>query len=295
MNQSVQNNFNSYVGGSLRDSIPGHDPGRAVYESHGRDRLITFVVYYSIKLLYIVGAIYCVVEIPWVFLGFFMLTYFLENTMMFPTMHTLYHALFIEQKESKMTPGQHYAYVHHYRDPRLFPKIWVDYRLQYVWNRENKFAWTNFLTLYGILAASVLLVFVSPAMSACFFASFMMCALFQGLAHEWYHCTNKKEFYSSFTYYTMQLLEKVKIIDSEKHKSHHKHNLKNLKEVDQWVDVWSPFAEGFARYLWKQALSRYVPGERKMVRYLALRGIMAVSLKLVILTALAYVIGAKLL
>lgn len=276
-----------------RENIEGFEDrvGREVYVSKDRVRSVSVALYYLIKAVYLAGALVCLLEIPLVFIGCFLLVYVLENSLMFPVIHPLYHAMFIELKEEEMSPGQHYAYHHHYHDPKLFPKIWLDYRLQYLWNRENYLAATNFFLLYGIVAGTLLIACFSTVHALCFFTCLTMTSLFQGIAHEWYHCRNKKGFYSFPVYHGMNLLEKIGILSSKNHVKHHQHHLGNLDQVEQWVDCWSPFAEEVCKSLWRKALRLHRPGEKRMVIFFKRLASVVLTLRLSALVALFLVLS----
>jgi hypothetical protein len=102
-----------------------------------------------------------------------------------------------------------------------------------------------------------------------FFSSQYGAELLQSTIHEWYHnpVRNRRPFYSFPAYWFFTFLEKVGLASTKHHLVHHKHQLPTLDDVEVWLDLRLPFGEWAGSRLWKQALTKYVPGQTNMTKY----------------------------
>ncbi len=88
----------------------------------------------------------------------------------------------------------------------------------------------------------------------------------QSLAHAWYHTpNNKRRSHFGILYYLCTFLEYVTILSTERHRSHHRHDLNSLDEVRIWSDFRFPlFVERHTEDIWTYLKKIYVKGETRM-------------------------------
>ena len=196
------------------------------------------------------------------------------NNLLFLANHSRLHASFIELPEEKMSVICHHAFIHHYRNTRVFHETWLETRMSYFIDARTIFdrAFRGFFLLIPLV--SVLLYQIDPVLGIAFFSSQFLAELLQSTVHEWYHNPprNRKAFYSLPMYWFFTLLEKTGLASTRKHMVHHQHHLPNLDKVERWLDLYIPGGEMLASRFWTKALSKHVPGKTWMTDFVEVAG-----------------------
>jgi len=239
------------------------------YNLTGFKRFIFLALYALIVSSSIGGLIYTFYVHPLFALLILPVSYFFNNCL-FLMNHSRFHANFIELPEAKMSVICHHAFIHHYRNIRVFHETWLETRMSYFIDVRAVFDQASRCFILVIPATSVILYKISPVLGIGFFSSQYLAELLQSTIHEWYHIPvrNRKAFYSFPTYWAFTFLEKIGIASTGHHMEHHRHQLPTLEKVEVWLDLYVPFCERAASRFWKKVLSQYVPGQRRMTAYI---------------------------
>ena len=240
----------------------------------GVRRLVFLALYGLIVSSSIGGMVYTFYMNPLFGLMIVLLSYVFNN-LLFLVNHSRLHASFIELPEEKMSVICHHAFIHHYRNTRVFHETWLETRMSYFIDARTTIfdrAFRGFFLFVPL--TSVLLYQIDPVLGIGFFSSQFLAELLQSTVHEWYHNPprNRKAFYSLPMYWFFTLLEKTGLASTRKHMEHHRHHLPNLDKVERWLDLYIPFGEMLASGFWKKALSRHVPGKTSMTRFVEVVG-----------------------
>jgi len=191
------------------------------------------------------------------------------NNLLFLATHSRLHASFIELPESEMSVICHHAFIHHYRNIRVFHETWLETRISYFIDARTVFdkAFRGFALLIPL--TSVILYRIKPVLGIAFCSTQYLAELLQSTVHEWYHnpVGNRKTFYSFPVYWAFTFLEKIGLASTKHHAVHHRHQLPTLDKVDVWLDLYVPFGEIPVARFWKKALTKYVPGQTNMTKY----------------------------
>lgn len=234
----------------------------------GVRRIVFLALYGLIVSLSMAGMAYTFYANPLFGLMILPVSYVFNN-LLFLANHSRLHASFIELPEERMSVICHHAFIHHYRNTRVFHETWLETRMSYFIDARTIFdrAFRGFFLLIPLI--SVLLFQIDPVLGIAFFSSQFLAELLQSTVHEWYHNPprNRKAFYSFPMYWFFTLLEKTGLASTRKHMVHHQHHLPNLDRVERWLDLYIPFGEMLASRFWTQALRRHVPGKTWMTDF----------------------------
>lgn len=181
--------------------------------------------------------------------------------------HLEFHAAFIEMPEGRMSTLFHSAFIHHYRNISIFHKHWLEVRLSYFVEPRSEISLVAAVMLLPVaLGFLALSYFVHPVLGIAWYSGQALPKLVQSMVHEWYHnpAKNRRTFYSRPVYAFFTLLEKIGLASTRGHTRHHRHDLRNLNEVDKWLDLYLPFGEILPSLVWKKAVSLYEPGKTLM-------------------------------
>jgi len=278
-----------------RESIPNNREV-APYSLTGVKRTLFLVLYALIVASTIGGLGYTFYVNPLFGLITLPLSYVINN-LLFVIGHSRLHASFIELPEAEMNVICHNSFIHHYRNPRVYHEKWLETRMSYFIDARTFFAreFRGF-DLY-IPLISVILYRINPVLGIGFFSSQYFAELLQSTIHEWYHnpVRDRKTFYSFPVYWTLTFLEKTGLASTKHHTMHHLQQLPTLDKVEVWLDLYVPFLESATARVWKNALSRYVPGQTNMTEYIKRTGRMFALLAFLIGPAIYAVIFFKLL
>lgn len=248
-----------------RGLIPG-DAEVSPYSLGGLRRAVFLAIYVGIVAISFGGVIYSLYISP--LLGIFgLLMAYLCNNIAFAITHVGFHAGFIELPESRMDVLLHHALIHHYRDTQVLHKTWLESRISYFVDPKEGIFSAIFLSMIpATLFVAWLLYRQHPILGITYFSTVWVAELLQSMIHEWYHnpVKNRKSFYNPVIYWVFSFLEKIGIASTKGHWQHHRHQLKNLNEVEKWLDLYLPLGELLPTLLWKKVLSRYVPGKVNM-------------------------------
>ena len=236
----------------------------------GFKRVLFIFILYSILIFSLVGAAYTAYKSLPLFIFGLALCYFLEN-IMFVLGHIAFHADFIEIPEKTMGILVHNAFIHHYRNIRVFHEKWLETRLSYFFDPidflKSFTTWTN---LISEVLVSIILFQIDPLLGISALSFMWITRLLQSVCHEWYHNNEKETFYTKPMYYLMMFFEKIGLMSTKNHKKHHQHNIKSLNRASVWLDLYMPFGsflEKIGDFIWKKALLRYKPRKLNMVKY----------------------------
>jgi len=273
-----------------RDRIP-NDQEMPPYTLTGFKRIVFLVLYAFIVSSSIGGLLYTFYVNPLFGLMILPVCYVFNN-LLFLVNHSRLHASFIELPEAEMSVICHHAFIHHYRNTRVFHETWLETRMSYFMDARDVFdrASRGFLVVIPVL--SVLLYQINPLLGIGFFSSQYLAELLQSTVHEWYHnpVRNRKTFYTFPMYWTFVFLEKIGIASTSYHMKHHRHQLPTLDEVEVWLDLYVPFGEIPVSRYWKKALSRYVPGQRRITEYISRVGLFYAYLLFFLINPAIYVL-----
>ena len=255
-----------------RDYIP-NDQQVAPCTVTGFKRIVFLTLYGFIVSSSIGGFVYTFYVNPLFGLMIIPVCYVFNN-LLFLASHSRLHASFIELPESEMSVICHHAFIHHYRNTRVFHETWLETRISYFIDARTIFdqAFRGFGLLIPL--TSVILYQIDPVLGIAFFSSQYLAELLQSTVHEWYHnpVRNRKAFYSFPVYWFFVFLEKLRLASTKHHMLHHRHQLPTLDKVEMWLDLYVPFAEMLASRFWKKALSKYVPGKTYMTEFVERAG-----------------------
>jgi hypothetical protein len=255
-----------------REYIPNNTEV-APYSLTGIKRSIFLLLYAFIVASTIGGLIYTFYVNPLFGLMILPLSYVINN-LLFVIGHSRLHASFIEMPEGEMNVLCHNSFIHHYRNPRVYHEKWLETRMSYFVDARTFFAreFRGF-DLY-IPFISLILYLINPVLGIAFFSSQYFTELLQSTIHEWYHnpVMNRKTFYSFPVYWALTFLEKTGLASTKHHAAHHRQQLPTLDKVEVWLDLYVPFLETATARMWKNALARYVPGQRNMTVYIKRTG-----------------------
>ena len=239
----------------------------------GFKRIVFLVLYGLIVSSSVAGMVYTFYVNPLFGLMILPVSYVFNN-LLFLVNHSRLHASFIELPEENMSVICHHAFIHHYRNTRVFHETWLETRMSYFIDARTIFdrAFRGFFLFIPLI--SVLLYQIAPVLGIAFFSSQFLAELLQSTVHEWYHnpARTRKAFYSFPVYWFFALLEKTGLASTRRHMLHHRHHLPTLDKVERWLDLYIPFGETLASRFWKQALSRHVPGKARMTEFVELVG-----------------------
>lgn len=221
-------------------------------------------------------------------LGFIIATLWLASTYMlnqvlFLWTHTYFHTAFVELPQKKMNLLVLLAFLHHYEEPRVFPKNWLLYRLSY-WYDPRAGSFTGFIIGHGAFAMGSALVLGTLDWTLAVTAVGMWWGMqnVQGMTHEWYHIHGVgRKTYCFHTRLFFETLELLGIIDTKRHRLHHDHGYESMSEVHDWMDMLSPgFFETLGDWSYKRFLNLHVHGktyatERALNELYAVMGVMS--------------------
>lgn len=255
-----------------RENIP-HDKVIAPYTLTGTRRSACLVIYGLIVCSAFLGTLYSLYASPLFVLAMIPVSYVVNNVA-FLTVHSKLHASFIELPEEAMGVICHNSFIHHYRNTKVYHEKWLETRLAYLMDPRIVFdgAFWGYFVLLPLI--SIALFLVDPILGIAFFSMQYLAELLQSTIHEWYHnpVRNRKSFYSLPVYWAFTLLERIGVASTKRHLGHHRHNLSNLEEVEVWLDLPMPLGEAITARFWKAALTKYVPGQSNMTRYVLWSG-----------------------
>ena len=255
-----------------RESVPDDQPV-APYTLTGIKRAVFLAIYSLLVLGSTSGLVYAFYLDP-LFVLMILPVGFVFNQLNFVIGHGRFHASFMEVPEARMNVVCHHAFIHHYRNIRVFDETWLETRVSYFIDARAGFGRTmvGFMVLLPVIA--LILYWINPVLGIAYLSSQYLAEVLQSTIHEWYHnpIRNRKAFYSFPVYWALTFLEKVGIASTKRHMIHHRNQLSNLDEVDQWLDLYMPFGEILPSWLWRNALARYVPGETHMTDYMQRAG-----------------------
>ncbi|MER9117110.1 hypothetical protein NKH93_10835 [Mesorhizobium sp. M0954] len=267
----------------------------APYSLLGTRRAVCLILYILIVCSAFVGTLYCFYANPVFFVAILPVCYIVNN-IAFLTVHSKLHASFIELPEKDMGVICHNSFIHHYRNIRIYHQKWLETRLAYFMDPRIVFdgAFIGFFVLLPLI--SLFLFLIDPILGIAFVSTQCLAQLLQATIHEWYHnpVSNRKNFYNPLVYWTFTVLEKLGVASTKRHLGHHRHNLHNLDEVDVWLDLWMPFGERVTSRLWKVALTKYIPGQSQMTRYVTLVGTIVQFIAFSVINPLMFVMLYKL-
>jgi len=272
-----------------REIIAG-DHQVAPYTLMGLRRTLMLAGYVAIVGLSLAGVLYGLAVHP-VIAIFGLVTAYIGNNLAFLLTHVRFHTSFIEVAERDMDLLVHHSFVHHYRDVQVYHKTWLETRMSYFLDARAGLSGAIFQSILPItLLASGLLCLVAPVLGIVYCATLWAAQLLQSTVHEWYHVPSRsrKDFYNPVLYGSLTLLERIGLASTRRHMTHHRHHLRNLDEVDHWLDLALPFGERLAGRLWRAALSRYEPGKTRMTDFVG-RIIHPIYYGLHVVLSLAYV------
>lgn len=170
--------------------------------------------------------LYAFISHPWLTLLFLVVSYFFHH-ICFMVYHSSLHAQFIEIDHSKLLTGPFIAFVHHYVNPRLLC-CWEHRATYQSITVLSTFAFTFLCLLY--LGGVVMLPFV---------ATFLLWHLTSSPVHEWYHTPpkNRQAYFNRFEYRLYSTLEKMGVISTKNHITHHRHQINNKDAVVEFDDM----------------------------------------------------------
>ncbi len=237
----------------------------------GAKRIFYLFVYALVVSLALLGSLYCLYVNPLFCLISWVLCYLADN-FLFTVVHLRLHAQFIELPEKKMNVFEHHAFIHHYKNTKVYHEYWLETRMAYFIDprsiTSNKHMFLYKITLNTVTSA--VLYLINPLIGIAYFSGILGTNLIQSTIHEWYHNPkkNRKKFYNPITYAFLSFLEKIKIASSKRHLKHHLHNLHNLDKAEAWLDLYTPAGEWLASKMWQHILTKYRPGQFNMTHYM---------------------------
>lgn len=272
-----------------RECIPNDQPV-APYTLTGIKRTVFLATYSLLILSAISGLIYTFYLSP-LFVLMILPVGFVFNQLNFVIGHGRFHASFIEVPEARMNVVCHHAFIHHYRNIRVFHETWLETRVSYFIDARAGLGRTmlGFMVLLPVI--SLILYWINPVLGIAYLSSQYLPEVLQSTIHEWYHnpIRNRKAFYSFPVYWALTFLEKVGIASTKRHMIHHRNQLSHLNEVDLWLDLYMPFGEVLPSWLWKNALARYVPGKTHMTDYMQRTGALLKIILILLISPAIYV------
>ena len=273
-----------------RECIP-NDQAMAPYTLTGFKRIVFLVLYAFIVSSSIAGLIYTFYISPLFGLMILPVCYVFNN-LLFLVNHSRLHASFIELPEAEMNVICHHAFIHHYRNICVFHETWLETRMSYFIDARAVFdrVFRGFILVIPL--TSLVLYQIDPVLGIGFFSSQYLAELLQSTIHEWYHnpVRNRKSFYSFPVYWTFVFLEKIGLASTRHHLEHHRHQLPTLEKVEVWLDLYVPFGEIPVARFWKNALSKYVPGQTRMTDYVNRVGALYAYLVFFLINPALYVV-----
>ena len=248
-----------------RDVLPPEER-RALLIVEGSRRHALLAVYAALNVVIFGGLLYTMTWAPLLAVSCLLLCYYLENVT-FVIAHVGLHGVFMEAPESRMTTVTLHAFIHHYRDVRAYRKAWLESRLAYFFcPRRPLGTITTHLYVTLPLVSAGLVALVDWRVGLCVLSCMWGAHALQSVCHEWYHNDKQREdFYWAPTYWLLSALERVGIMSTARHIDHHRHHLRNLDEVDNWLDLYIPGGEALGEALWAWLVPQHVPGETRMV------------------------------
>jgi hypothetical protein len=273
-----------------RERIP-HDRETPPYTLKGLRRTVFLALYALIVSSSIAGLIYTLYVSPLFGLLILPVAYG-TNNLLFMTGHSRLHASFIELREAEMSVLCHHSFIHHYRNSRVFHETWLETRMSYFVDARRLVDPIFRGIAIVIPLVSLALYQIHPALGIAYFSSQYVAELLQSTVHEWYHnpVRNRKAFYSFPVYWAFTFLEKTGLASTKHHMVHHRHQLGNLDNVEVWLDLRVPFLEFLGSRLWTKALTKYVPGQTNMTRYVSRAGSLIAFLALFLISPLIYLV-----
>ncbi len=251
-----------------RAFIPG-DQEVAPCELTGTRRKVFLAFYGAIVVSAITGLAYTFYFNPLFGLTALVVGYCFDN-LAFTCGHVGFHAEFIDSSEGKMKTLSHHAFIHHYRNIRVFHETWLETRMSYFVDPRTVVTAKSCVKFLAIaLVFFPVIYFVHPVLGIAIYSAQAVPLLLQSTVHEWYHNppNNRASFYSPPVYWFFTLLEKLSIASTRDHMVHHRHGLNDLDHVHKWLDLRLPFGELMPSLLWRKALSVYEPGESRMTEF----------------------------
>ena len=255
-----------------RKHIP-NDQEMAPCTLTGFKRIVFLVLYAVIVSSSIGGLIYTLYVSP--LFGLIVLPIcYVFNNLLFLNTHSRFHASFIELREAEMNVLCHHAFIHHYRNISVFHETWLETRMSYFIDARTVFGKTFRGFALLIPLTSFILYQIDPVLGIAYFSSQYVAELLQSTIHEWYHnpVRNRKTFYSFPVYWAFTFLEKTGLASTQHHAAHHRHQLPTLERVEVWLDLYIPFGEFLTSRFWKKALTKYVPGQTYVTKYVERAG-----------------------
>lgn len=169
-----------------------------------------------------------------------MVAYFIANSV-FLGYHLQVHTLFVNTRMNEQDVKSIIGFLHHYIGRTGLSDNWLAHRLSYLTGFDN-------LTFYGVLYAMM-----GWNIWSCLLPYLLFWLNMVGVAHEWYHLTNKERLNHFPGWYPICIVfEKIGIINTQYHRRHHDHNLSSLKEVSHWFDMWVPsFLDIIVEWYWQ--------------------------------------------
>lgn len=233
-------------------------------------RAVFLALYCAIVVGSFSGTLYLAVVAPLGALVFFLFMWAVNN-IAFTLQHLVFHAGFIELPEGDMDAFMHSSLIHHYRHITIYHEYWLESRMGYFVDPRNPLTGRTSVAIFaGHLIGAAALSLLSPLAGLAFVSMGFLWWLAQGTVHEWYHVPKRlrKSYYNRPLYLLYSFLERVGFFSTKHHITHHKHQLKNLEEVVNWLDMALPLWDAVPAYLWRKALPLYQPGKREMSRFL---------------------------
>lgn len=273
-----------------REHIP-HDREVPPYSLTGLRRVVFLALYVLIVVASIAGLVYTFYVSP-LFELLILPVCYITNNLLFMTGHSRLHASFIELPEAEMSVLCHHSFIHHYRNTRVFHETWLETRISYFVD-ARRYVDPIFRGMAVVIPlTSVILYQIHPALGIAYFSSQYVAELLQSTIHEWYHnpARSRKAFYSFPVYWAFTLLEKIGLASTKRHMEHHRHQLDDLDNVEVWLDLRVPFLEILGSRLWKRALTKYVPGQAHMTRYVSRAGSLIAFLVFFLISPLIYLV-----
>eukprot|EP01047_Picozoa_sp_COSAG01_P013775 COSAG01_NODE_656_length_14462_cov_20.440716_8_plen_395_part_00 len=166
------------------------------------------------------------------------------NQSWFIAAHINFHAEFVTNfcQYAFCPETTHYAsyvaWYHHYIDPRKFSRNWLLYRVAY----EPFCYFMLAITMISTACTSPSLKELNLKPFVIFWGSIAWMHI-QAITHEWYHVRlsyRPRYFILRPVSWLFELLERIKIIDTQAHKEHHKNDRHALLDASDFWDMWVP-------------------------------------------------------
>lgn len=168
---------------------------------------------------------------------------YIANGLWFYGVYMRLHVKFITTKREDLSIEGRFAYDHHYIDSSIYKKYWIPYRLIYFVNiplsLKEKSWFIQYMILINIIVLFGTMYFGLLNITECtaIFSIYSILINYQAIVHEWYHVKfSEREEHFTYVYWIFRFLERIGVISTVHHRSHHQHDKDTLNQVKWFFD-----------------------------------------------------------